>query len=224
MIMSFDYTRAAFRRLGRRIDALKWGMDYGVHIVMIAYLTLAMLMGWGRLLINATLMGLTIATLVYTIVYSRKDLSKKAKKQAKEDLKKFKRRLRVCSLFVKGVSFAVTLYGMASMSNNVLPINIVFTTLLLIVWIISAVTELTAWIIETEKEYFEKAFDYDRKFGEERDFVAGLIGKSSLSPKDKILAELAELVEEERASNVQKVVNGVQQAVDSVKAIFNKGA
>ena len=221
MLISFDYTKAAFRKIGRHLDLAKWVFDYGVHIVMIVYLAFAMVMGNGGLLINAALMGVSITTLIFTIIYSRKDLSKKERKQAKKQLKEVKKGLRIGSLVIKGVSFVTVLYGMYTSANTVTPINIILTTLLLIVWIISVMVELAGWLFEKEKDYILTGLKYDITLGEERDSFANLIGKHN--EKDKIILELEELVEEEREDKLKKVKAGIDSVVEGVRNIF-KGA
>jgi hypothetical protein len=183
-----------------------------------------MVKGMGSLTINALLMGLSVATLTYTIVYSNKELSKRKKKDAEKELKGIKQKLRVGTLCVKGVSFGVTLYGMYTASNNVSPISIILTTLLLIVWIISVLAELLSWAFEMEWKYFEKGLEYDLLLGEERDALARVFAKSKNQEKDKIVQKLEEMVQEEREETLQKVKTGIDKAVDGIKSIFTKGA
>ncbi len=224
MIMTFDYTRAALKKIDGHLRLAKWVFDYGVHIVTIVYLIFAMIVGNGRLLINAVLLGLTVTTLIYTVVYSQKDLSKKARKKVEKELKEVKRKLRVGSLIVKGVSFACVLYGMYTSATTVTPINIILTTLLLIGWILSVIGELAVWLFEKESAYLFTGFKYDITFGEERDAIANFIAKSKNNDKDKIILELEELVREKREEKQEKLKAGINQIVDGVKNVFTKGA
>ena len=224
MIMTFDYTRAALRRLSRRFDVVKWVVNYGVHIAMIVYLAFAMIMGMGSLLINAVLMALSIATLIYTIIYSKKELIKKQKKKAKKDLKEVKKKIHIGELVVKGVSLIVSLYGMHTATNTVSPITIIFTTIILILWILSVLVEIIVWIGKKEIEYLSAGLKYDITFGEERDAIANFIAKSKNNDKDKIILELEELVQDEREEKQEKLKSGINQIVAGVKNVFTKGA
>ena len=160
----------------------------------------------GSFLINTALLTLTGATLVYTIVYSSKEFSKKDKAE-KRQYKEIKRDLRVGRCIVKGLSLAITLYGMYTSTNSVSPLSIIFTTLLIIVWLISVLFEVFAWVVEKEVEYFMTGLNYDLTLGEERDRLANAISKTKGVNPNKTLEELKKLVEEERKhKNAQQLV------------------
>ena len=78
---------------------------------------------------------------------------KKQKKKAKKDLKEVKKKIHIGELVVKGVSLIVSLYGMHTATNTVSPITIIFTTIILILWILSVLVEIIVWIGKKEIEY-----------------------------------------------------------------------
>ena len=216
----FDYTRAALNKIKKDLNIVKWIFDYGFHIIMIAYLIFAVIVKNGSIIINSVLLGLTIVTLIYTIVYSRKGETKKEKKKAKRVLKSVKHKLKVGTLIVKGISFVVTFYGMYISTNSTSPISIIFTTLMLIMWILSVMLEVFSFLIEIDIDYIKEGLKYDVTLSEARLGIAKLITSDvavQLDPKVEKLKKFVDEAREERKENfkgnISKIVSGVKELI-----------
>ena len=221
--MIFDYTRAALNKVKKDLNVIKWFFNYGCHIGIIVYLIFSLIVENGIFIINLVLLGLSVATLVYTIIYSCKEMTKKEKKQAKKELKVKKHYLKVGSLIVKGISFAITLYGMFVSVTTTSPVSIILTTIMLIIWALSCIIEIATIFVEWEIDYIMVGLKYDVNLTEARDGLAQVISPNVVVNNDPKIEKLKEFVEEERNQQKANVVNALNSVGEKVKNFF-KGA
>ena len=210
----FDYTRASLNKIKKDLSFIKWIFDYGSHIIISIYLIIALIMGSGDLIINIILLGLSLATFIYTIIYSHSSTTKKEKQQAK----KTKHWLKMGSLIVKAISFGITLYGMYVSSTTTSPISIIFTTLMLIVWILSVVVEVATIFVEIEVDYIIEGLKYDVTLSEAREGLAKIVSPNVIIQQNSKIEKLQKIVETEREEQKEKVLGALNKA----KNLFKK--
>ncbi len=143
-----DNTKKALAKIKRDLDIIKWFMEYGMHVLIAAYLTVAIVLQFGDFMVNVILLGLTGLFFIVSIVCGRKDLSQKDKTLTKRT----KHMLNVSLIVVKAYMLGSILYGMFIATSTVSPISIILTTLLIVCWVISVVVELVRLLFEREKD------------------------------------------------------------------------
>lgn len=157
----FTHTREAFNKISKTWNVVKWIFDYGMSILMIIYLILALVFSLGNVIVNGILLGVTTLMLIVTIAISRKELYKKQKVITVRGVRKTKHALKCVKIAVKAYSLGVTLYGMFIAASMVSPLSIIMTTLLIILWIITVITEFISLLLEFLRNYLVDSVQKD---------------------------------------------------------------
>lgn len=158
----FKHTREAFNRLAKICSVVSWIFNYGMNILMIVYLTIAVIVPIGNLITNAILLAITALMLIVNIAFSKMEMDKY--KGFKRLRKTTTHALSAGKLLVKAYSLGVTLYGMYIAASMVSPINVIVTTLLIITWIISVVVEIGKITLELVGRYILNSLKEDFKW------------------------------------------------------------
>lgn len=212
-----DYTRKAVSKIKKDFDIIKWIMEYGLNILMLIYLTVAIVFSFGNLIVNCTLLIITGLFLIFNIFYGKKELSKKQKKIAKKKRRALNHVLTICKIMVKAFSLGVALYGMY-ISSKSSPITIILTTLMLLMWCISVIIEIIKLIIDHEKEYlfdsikqdFKWYYDAKQYIEEKTETVKNNISKTTHAIQDFV------------ENKVEDVKEGIDKAKSAIQKVFSK--
>lgn len=178
------HTRAALQKIMKDFRILGWCLDWGVHLLMGAYLLAAIILGWGNLIANAVLLALTAWLLIVQGVERRKNVKWYDKWEEKKKQKHHRHLFQIFILLTKLFSLGVTLYGMAVSEKATSSLLTVLTTLLIILWFISALVEVITLFLEREEELlmdgiredFDWFFQAAKKADEAKENVKGLFG------------------------------------------------
>ena len=195
-----DNTRKAFAKVKRDISIIGWFFHYCTHILTIITLVVLLFLRTGNIIANACLLIISALFLFFQMVYGKKELSKKDKKIAKKKLNKASHVLTISQIVVKAYSLGVIFYTMLIASNEISPITIVLTTLMIILWVLSFVMEIVKLLFEFEKDRIIDGFNQDFEWVEKtKNFVNA------------------------QASNVKEFVDGkVEQAKGFVNKVLHK--
>lgn len=157
----FVHTKEALNKIQKTWNVVKWMFEYGMNILMILYLVLALIFSLGNVIVNSILLGITVLMLIVTIAISKKELYKKQKVITIRGVRKTKHALKWVKIVVKAYSLGVTLYGMFIAASMVSPFSIIMTTLLIIVWIITVIVELISMLLEFLTNYLKDSVQKD---------------------------------------------------------------
>ena len=174
-------TRAAIRRIVKDLKILGWCFDWGVHLLMSAYLTVALIFGWGKLVVNVILLLLTVAFLTVRSVERHKEVKWYDKWEEDKKQRRHKHLFQILSLLTKLFSLGVTVYGMVVSNQSSSSAMVVLTTLLIVLWFISAFLEIITLFVERESgllldgiyEDLDWVFRAARKVDEGKEAVEG---------------------------------------------------
>ena len=187
-----NYTKESFNRLKRDLRIISWIFTYGLNLAIIAYYIFALASNKGNLITNLILLCITFILIVLSIIYNKINLTGKTKKR----IKKGKHFAKIASLLTKAYVLGCTLYAMYIATTSVNPVEIILTTLLLLLWIISFVVELAKMFVDFETNRI-------------------LIGLSKdFAPLIKVKNTVSETFE--------NVKDGIDLAKSKVVSIFNK--
>lgn len=143
----FNHTREAFNKVKRDLQIISWILTYGINIIMFCYYLFALISELSSVVINIILLCLTLISLVLSVVFGKKETSKKQKRL----IKRSKHVLSVFKIITKAYTLCATLYAMYLSTSQTNPISIIITTILILLWIISLIVEMAAIFIEFEK-------------------------------------------------------------------------
>ena len=130
----WEYSKSALSIFNKKINTYLLILRILHALLIISYYTYAIITGIGNLIINIVLLSLFSAYTIFVIT-TRNMKIKFAKKVVK-------RIYKISRLLVRGISLGASIYGIYIAVNNVKPITIILTTLMLIVWVIQVVVEL----------------------------------------------------------------------------------
>lgn len=145
-------TKDSIDKIKRDLTVIKWIIEYGLNILLVAYLAVAIILEWGNLYVNIALVAVAVGFMIANAIFGKNDLSKKEKKEAKQKLRSTKRVLRIVKIIIKAYSLGVSIYGMYVATSTVSPLSIILTTLLIVVWVISVIIEIIRIIFDYEKD------------------------------------------------------------------------
>ena len=153
------YTRAAVSRIVIDIRLLAHIANVVMQSLMIAYLVFSILTERGSLLINAILSALTAANLVfYLITYRRSG------REAKRLRKRVSRTYVAAKLMVNIVPLASIGYSVYVGAQDVTSLALVLTPLMIILWILQVVFNLSRVYIENRAALFMDGIEMDMEF------------------------------------------------------------
>ena len=215
----FENTREAFARIFKTWNVVKWIFEYGMSMLMIIYLILALIFSLGNDIVNGILLGITTLMLIVTIAISQKQLYKKQNVITIRGVRKTKHALKWGKIVVKAYSLGVTLYGMFIAASMVSPLSIIMTTLLIILWILTVVIELISVLLEVLKNYLIDSIQKDvNKIKDEYDWL--LHPKATIEEK---VAQGKEFVEEKYNQGKEYVGEKYEQGKEYVSAVAEQG-
>lgn len=215
----FIHTREALNRISKTWNVVKWIFDYGMSILMIVYLILALVFSLGNDIVNGILLGITALMLVVTIAIGQKELLKKQRVITIRGVRKTKHALKCAKIVVKAYSLGVTLYGMFIAASMVSPLSIIMTTLLIILWVITVIIELISVLIETLNNYLKDSINKDiEELKEEYHWL--------IHPRETIDAKVQqgrEFAQEKYNQGKEFVGEKYNQGVEYAQAIAEQG-
>lgn len=162
----FKYTRAAFTSLVKDLKLWSKILSWIFFSVFVGYYTYSIVMN----IINANavwenmdhlnffvnLIALILVILGTVLNYVLID------KKYKKELRISKRIISWLKIILKTITLGFTIYGFyTSVKNEINPMQIVLTTLLIIFWILSALIEIITSIISSKITVFEEAVKKD---------------------------------------------------------------
>ena len=179
------HTRAALRKIMKDFRILGWCLDWGVHLLMGAYLVVALILGWGNFIANIVLLTLTVGLLIVQGVERRKNVKWYDKWEEEKKQKHHRHLFQIFILLTKLFSLGVTLYGMAVSEKATSSLLTVLTTLLIILWFVSALVEVITLFAERDGELlmdgiyedFDWFFQAAKKADEAKENAKGLFGR-----------------------------------------------
>ena len=173
------YTIAAFRKIASEVKLLAHYLTLTVSLSLSAYLIVNCFLGVGYVLLNATLATVTVVNLlVYLFTY------KNTQKGAKRVRRVVKRICNVAKLLLNAISLGSSVYTIVTSPEAVGGFSLVFTPILIIVWVVSVALELISIYLERRLELIVNAFRMDfegvlRPVHAVSSFVSGMLGDES---------------------------------------------
>ena len=219
----FLYTRAAFNKIIKDVRMLGKILDIIFPIFYTAYLVYATLADIGFLIPNIILLAASALYLVfYIFVFSNTTRQNKRKKsQTKHTYTRVK-------IVINGFTLALTLYGFyISTINEISPLAIIFSTLLLIMWLISLCAEAIGSYFEFASHLVIEGLSADFDVVTKATNAVGNMfrkakGEEPEEPQEptrerKYLDERVLEVKENRNREVREVINSVQKKLFGIK-------
>lgn len=208
-----EHTKEALNNVRRIWSVGKWVFEYGMNILMVIYLSLAIAFSLGNVIVNSILLGITTLILIATIIFSRIELNKKRRTITIKRIRKTtKHALKVGKILVKAYSLGVTLYGMFIAASMVSPINIIVTTLLIIMWVMTVIMEVSGMLIDLLGDYLVSSI--------KEDFKWALSAKSTIETK---LSEGKEYVQEKYEMGKEFAQEKYEQGKEYAQGVVEQG-
>ena len=157
----FKHTKSALKKIGDDITKIWNFTNYSLISLSLIFLIIMLSFSVGETFVNVILLILTVFTLVITILCNKKFLTKKEKKEHKVKLYKIKHAIKFSKILTKAYSLGIVLYSMYFANAYISPFSIIFTTLMLIMWLASVVFELFILFFNKEKELFMSSLEKD---------------------------------------------------------------
>ena len=144
----FENTKSAIDSVKKDINTIRWIVTYGMYLFMIIYYIFALVAKTGNFIANVILLFISALLLLVNSLYDIKRISKKIKKEKKS----IQRVVRVCKHLVVACSLIKNLWDMYLNNEVVNPVSIIFTTFLIMIWVVNVLIELIGFIFEMETE------------------------------------------------------------------------
>ncbi|MBR2646472.1 MAG: hypothetical protein IKD47_02815 [Clostridia bacterium] len=137
-----EYTKAAVKKTLEDLKKAWRIFRYCSQAITLAYLIYAIFAKVGNLVVNAVLLGLFVAYTAFDI------LTAKREKELKKTRKRVWHGYKIARLCVKAFTLGVTLYGGYAATAYVSPTGVVFTTLMLLLWMLETLLEVLVLVAE----------------------------------------------------------------------------
>ena len=159
----FDRTRFVIDQTIR--DVKRLGEIFGIvtQTSYIAYLVYALIADSGNIVVNAILLGLSVAFFIFSLIAN--DYLKKHDKSERNAMRKtmyvIKRIYTHSKLIAKLFPLGVSLYSIYLTSGNVTPFTLISVSLTLVSWVLQIITDLLVHVFNKKKDLFMEAFKAD---------------------------------------------------------------
>ena len=201
-----DYTKMLIDATIKDIKRIRNIANYSSQGFTLVYLVYALIAGTGFWFINAPLLALAIAYLVYDLHNTNHTLTKEDKLKNKKVKRLFKRIKQAIKLF----PLCVALYNLCLTFENPNIFSLLSTAFMLIAWLITLVFDILTVIFETRLNLFKEAIQADieevtKPFREAGNFFKKVTGQEVTTPTiSKQRALLDEQVVEYRKEKADK--------------------
>lgn len=210
-----DYTKAAFRQTVKEFKIVDYIRNVLTQIVYIGYLTYSVIAKSGILPVNIFLLSLSAVYFVFFLAVT------KCGKETDPTLKKVKNGGKTVFVWIKRIvrifTLGVTVYGVCETVGNVNPFTIIFTSLMIVSWIMQILFEvliklLTAKIsliidgMEADVDSITKPFKGVGNFFKK---VSGQEVEEKEPTKNQVF--LKEKIEEHKASLKEKLLKAKEE-------------
>ena len=228
----FKYTRAAISYL---FDSLKKILYFATVLgnsIYIAYLIFTLCVGIGFWFVNAALLAVNIAYLIFFFVMEHKkkkaeqDEDKKENKEAQQTIQRGNRLFAFFKAMIQVVNLGIIIYGIAFLGNDLPPLNVILVTLMIVFLLLQLLFIVLGQVIDGVKEFVCDAFDADMDEGKKPTRAVGNLFKrlfgQEVTPEPeetKTKKTLDKFIEQRQEAAAQK-----KQAKKEKKAAAKKAA
>ena len=163
----FKYTRAAISMI---FDGFKKTLYWATvlsNAVYIAYLIFALCTGTGFWFVNAALLAINVAYLVFFFVMEGKkkqaeeSKNKQDDKQAERTSSRGNRLFSLFKVLIQFVNLGIIIYGIAFLGNDLPPLNIILVTLMIIFLLLQILFIVLGQVVDGLKVLIEDAWEAD---------------------------------------------------------------
>ena len=179
----FDYTKTALDKIKTDFNRLIFVVRIVMQVLGIVYLLYSLIVNlitpsW-KLCITIPLLLIAVTAFAFFLLEKRKYVQKTVKTIS-----------TYCKRSLKFLSLAITMYSLFSAASNVNPADVIFTALLLVIWLLQVVFDLLAYLIISRIDMFKAALVADveevkRPVEAVGNFFKRMSGKEIEPPKEK---------------------------------------
>ena len=146
-ILSLWHTKAVVKMIGKELKNIAFIANIIAQVAMLASLIYNLVTSSGLWYINLSLLVLSIAYFIFTIIKHVKDIKKTTKKEIKRIIKWSIRVLKVFPI-------TIAIYGLLIASSNLTPITLISPILITAMWIFDVLINIAYLIIEAKIDLF----------------------------------------------------------------------
>ena len=218
----FDYTSMILQETINDIKKIGHIAKYSTQGFYIVYLIYALIAGTGFWFINAPLLALAIAYLIYDLHNTNHPSTKESKLQNKKIKRLYKRIKQVIKIF----PLATALYSLCLTFEDPNIFTLLSTAFMLISWLLAFIFDILTVVIEKRYNLFIEAIKADvdevvKPFKEAGNFLKRVAGKEVAEPilsKERIM--MNERIGEFRQKKADKKEEVKQERREKAKAKF----
>lgn len=172
----FDYTRSILSKTKRDIDILVTAFTFSTQVLYIAYLLYMLISGSNIWHLHLSLLIISCAFLVFdvctakavSVISKGRLFPKNEHRRSLSDIKKRRRiirRIKFCITHsLKLLVIAASVYTIIADPYSVHPISIIFTTVMVLMWMIQILLEAVRLILNSRLDLFSEALRADFEF------------------------------------------------------------
>ena len=179
----FDYTRAGIKKIFEEIGYAFHVLEIASLSFMFIYAVASCFIGIGYLVSNVIIAVVSVTNLIMYLAARRQS------KKPSRGVRQIKHIRKVVKILLDAVSLSAIIYNVIVSPENVASITYITTPLLIIVWVISTVSELLSFYVESRKALIMDAFQMDvdsapRPVKAVTGLVSGIFGEESRATHD----------------------------------------
>lgn len=163
--MIFSSTRATLSGIAATAKTASLLFTLLTQTVYIGYLIYAICTGRGSLTVNAVLLSVSVAYLIFFSVMEVRlgSMSRRERRLERRRVKGVKRAYKWIKLTAKTFNLAVLLYGIYVGSESATPISTIITTLMIIVWVLEVFFASASLLVEHLVRVLAEAIEEDTR-------------------------------------------------------------
>ena len=163
--MLFGSTRGAINYLLKMVKRVAFAVSLVMQLIYMAYLVFMMASGRGIIALNVAMMTLSVGYLVYFLCmeYRFSDMGKAQKKVEKKLARRMKRIFTYIKFAFKTFNLGVVLYGIGVNEINPSSFSTIFTSVMVIIWIVELLVEIGKMVITYIVNVLAEAIEDDKR-------------------------------------------------------------
>ena len=153
-----DYTKIALQKIADDFKRLVYIFSIITQLAYMAYLAYALVAGVGIFWVNVTLASIAVAYFLFFMIVTRGNAL-----YVKQGLHKVVQKIfKISKMLLKVFTIGVMLYGVYSTTQNVTPIGVILSALMIVGWLLQLIFEVLGNVVSSRFQLLLSAIEADK--------------------------------------------------------------